>query len=75
MTTNETPPSADFAAPTDRYVLTGPGGFTEGFNAKQIDLLVRLGLIQHDYDGHVLVDGSGRGVGPLHHFYKEADRG
>lgn len=62
-------------AEPDRYVVTGPGGFTETFNAEQVDLLVRLGLIEHERDGHVLADGQGRGVGPLHHFYKEARRG
>lgn len=58
---------------SERYVITGPKGFTEAFDAEQIDLLVRLGLIQHDYDGHVLQDGAGNGVGPLHHFYREAN--
>ncbi|MCL8026344.1 hypothetical protein [Nocardioides bruguierae] len=55
--------------------MTGPDGFTESFDAEQVDTLVRLGLIQHDYDGHVLQDGAGNGVGHLHHFYREADRG
>lgn len=53
-----------------RYVVTTPQGFTEAFGAQEIDLLVRLGLIWHDYDGHVLRDGKGNGVGPLHHFYR-----
>lgn len=69
---------ADISSPQcgekDRYVVTGPGGFTESFNAEQVDCLVRLGLIEHDYDGHVLQDGQGRGVGALHHFYREAAR-
>jgi hypothetical protein len=55
----------------DVYVVTGPRGFTETFNAEQVETLVRLGLIQHDYDGHVLEDGAGQGVGALHHFYRE----
>lgn len=59
----------------DRYVVTGPKGFTETLTADQVNLLVRLGLIQHDYDDHVLQDGHGNGVGPLHHFYREAHRG
>lgn len=54
------------------HVVTTPKGFTEAFDARQIDLLVRLGLIERD--GHVLEDGHGNGVGPLHHFYREANR-
>lgn len=56
----------------ERYVVTTPKGFTEAFDARQIDLLVRLGLIVHERDGHVLEDGRGNGVGPVHHFYREA---
>lgn len=68
MTTQQTSTLADV------YVVTGPGGFTEMFDAHQVDVLVRLGLIEHDYDGHVLEDGAGNGVGSLHHFYREARR-
>lgn len=64
-------PEAISAAPAV-YVVEGPGGFTETFSAHTVDVLVRLGLIRHVRDGHVLQDGSGNGVGPLHHFYGPA---
>lgn len=54
---------------TDVYVVETPRGFTESFDRHTIDVLERLGLIRHVRDGHVLEDGSGRGVGPLHRFY------
>lgn len=75
----EEPPLYDWQRPEpeqqeipERYVVTTPKGFTETFSASDIDVLVRLGLIRHDYDGHVLTDGQGNGVGALHHFYREA---
>lgn len=57
---------------TPRYVVTGPRGFTETLNAHTVETLVRLGLIEHERDGHVLEDGRGSGVGPMHHFYRMA---
>lgn len=53
-------------------VVTGPLGFTETFDAHTVETLVRLGLIRHARDGYVLEDGSGNGVGALHHFYEGA---
>lgn len=55
-----------------RFVLATPKGFTESFDAKQIETLVLLGLIEHERDGYVLCDGAGNGLGPLHRFYREA---
>lgn len=60
------------ASEEDVYVVTTIKGFTETFNSDTIDLLVRLGLIVHERDGHVLVDGHGNGRGPVHHFYVDA---
>ncbi|MFS0884973.1 hypothetical protein [Aeromicrobium sp. 179-A 4D2 NHS] len=57
---------------TDVFVVTGPGGFTETLDSDTVDLLVRLGFIRHDRDGHVLQDGQGNGIGPLHRFYVQA---
>lgn len=54
---------------TDVYVVETPMGFTETFDRHTIDVMERLGLIRHVRDGHVVEDGSGRGVGPLHRFY------
>lgn len=51
------------------YVVRTMKGVTETFDAKTIETLVALGLIYHLRDGHVLEDGEGNGVGPLHHFY------
>ena len=56
------------------YVVHGPKGFTETFNLHTINVLLRLGLIEHERDGRVLEDGRGNGVGPLHRFYCEAGR-
>lgn len=64
------PPQAE----PDRYVVTGPSGFTESIPKHHIETLVAMGVLVHDYDGHVLADGQGRPVGALHHFYKEAQR-
>jgi hypothetical protein len=55
----------------DVYVIEGPRGWTASFNEEQVDLLERCGLIRHDRDGHVL-ESNGRGVGPLHRYYREA---
>lgn len=56
------------------YVVHGPKGFTETFDLHTINLLLSLGLIEHERDGRVLEDGHGNGVGPLHRFYHEAGR-
>lgn len=64
------------------YHVAGPDGFTETFDAHTVDVLVRMGLIVHEYDGHVMESG-GKPYGPLHRFYCEpqstrapsADRG
>ena len=56
----------------DIYIVTTPKGWTAKFDADEVEVLIRLGLIAHDYDGHVLEDGRGNGVGALHHFYREA---
>lgn len=53
------------------YVVEGPGGFTETFDKETVDVLVRLGLIEHERDGHVLEMG-GKPFGSLHHFYRKA---
>lgn len=60
-------------AERDVYVVETSRGSTEAFDRRAIDILERLGLIRHVRDGHVLQDGSGRGVGPLHRFYGPAD--
>lgn len=54
------------------YMVTTPRGFTQTFDAKTIQTLELLGLIRHERDGYVLEDGDGKGVGPLHRFYREA---
>lgn len=56
----------------DVYVVEAPGGFTESFDRRTIETLEALRLIRHVRDGHVLEDGAGRGVGPLHRFYGPA---
>jgi hypothetical protein len=56
----------------DVYVVHTPKGFTEGFDARTIDLLERLGLIRHERDGYAVEDAHGRGLGPLHRYYREA---
>lgn len=55
----------------DVYVVHTPRGFTETFDARTIETLVRLGLIHHERDDYVLAGFDGAGVGPLHHFYRE----
>lgn len=55
---------------SERYVVQGPRGFTETFDQHTVEVLVRLGLIRHERNDYVLQDGSGQGVGPLHHFYE-----
>lgn len=62
------------AATAPVYVVHTPAGFTETFGRQTIETLERLGLIRHERDGHVLEDGQGNGVGPLHRFYCEASR-
>jgi hypothetical protein len=57
----------------DVYVVHTPKGFTETFDRRTIDTLERLGLIRHERDAHVMEDASGRGIGPLHRFYRETD--
>jgi hypothetical protein len=57
----------------DVYLVQTPAGFTESFDAKTVDTLVKLGLIEHQRDGHVVSDGRGNGIGPLHHFYRRHD--
>lgn len=52
------------------HVVQTDAGFTESFDDNTIETLLRLGLIVHERDGHVLADGHGRGVGPLHRFYE-----
>jgi hypothetical protein len=56
-------------------VVNTDKGFTEAFEDREIDLLVRLGLIEHDYEGYVLrqrTSSGDQGVGPVHRFYKKA---
>lgn len=54
------------------YVVEGPQGFTETFDERTVDVLVRMGLIEHVRDGHVMVAYVGDKQvphGPLHRFY------
>lgn len=56
------------------YVVEGPKGFTETLPQDVVELIETMGLIRFEREAHVMVDGSGNGVGPLHRFYVEADR-
>ena len=59
--------------PHDKFVLTGPAGFTETLTEDTIDTLVAVGLIRYDFSDHLLSDGHGNGLGPIHHFYVGAE--
>lgn len=54
------------------YVVTTEQGMSESLGADQIQVLVNLGLIEHERDDHVMVGAGGRGIGPVHHFYRAA---
>jgi hypothetical protein len=61
-------------AEAEVYVVHTPRGFTETFDRRTVETLERLGLIEHERDGHALEDSNGRGLGPLHRFYREVTR-
>lgn len=55
-----------------RYVVQGPGGFTESFDERAVQTLVNLGVIEHERDGYVLemsIGGEIHPEGALHRFY------
>jgi hypothetical protein len=56
----------------DVYVVQTSEGFTGTFDQQTVGTLERLGLVQHDHDGHVMETAAGEPVGPLHHFYVQA---
>lgn len=56
----------------DVFVVTTARGMTESLDARAINTLVSLGLIEHERDDYVLATHDGRGIGPVHHFYRAA---
>lgn len=62
------------AAVTETHVnsVFGPKGFTDTMDDHTVDLLLRLGLIAHVRDDHVVMRSTADGWvgdGPLHRFY------
>lgn len=51
--------------PTSVYIVEGRHGYTNIFDTDTVEVLERIGLIQHLRDGYLFEEGKG----PLHKFY------